>query len=134
MRPAFIVLCVLTLAAVGPAQADEQTPIRLSCDGTAKTGGTSKPITKLQVDINLRAGEVSFEDYFARIMGRYDWIISFRPEPDDLKNRGGSLSGDIDRVTGAASAMTETEGLGSRRNEITITNYDLVCKPVIRLF
>lgn len=24
MRPAFIVLCVLTLAAVGPAQADEQ--------------------------------------------------------------------------------------------------------------
>jgi hypothetical protein len=128
-RVAATSLLALTLMAGQPAAAQTASAIYLSCAGTV-TGktGKSEPVANLGLAINLAEHTVSGFSYgvVAHIDSADDVSISF--------SGAGStsyLSGEIDRVTGATSAMN-TVWLGK---EIRIQDsYDLVCKVKNRLF
>jgi hypothetical protein len=123
-------LLALTLMAGQPAAAQTASVIYLSCAGTV-TGktGKSEPVANLGLVINLAEHTVIgfSHDVVAHIDTADDLSISFQ-------GAGSSsyLSGEIDRVTGAASAMN-TVWLGKEiRSQ---DSYDLVCKKVTnRLF
>jgi hypothetical protein len=110
MTRTLIVLCVLTAAAVGLAQADEPTVITLSCDGMMKVyvkreEGKGEPITKMGVVVNLAGRTVLFDGHVAHIDHVDAAVIYFGGDSAKETTRY------IDRITGAMSATNVSGGL-----------------------
>jgi hypothetical protein len=122
-------LLALTLMAGQPAAAQTASVIYLSCAGTmtGKTG-KSERVANLGLVINLAERTVTgfSSDFVAHIDRTDDVSISFSGAGSSAH-----LSGEMDRVTGATSAML-TVWLGK---EILVQDlYDLECKVTNRLF
>jgi hypothetical protein len=121
---------LLALAAMRHAQAAEPTVITLSCDGTIRDSRASvrngKPIKNLGVVANLADKTVSFSSYVIRIDNVTAANISFSGETTTQVGGAAGIKitvvGDIDRVTGAMTATTESP--------IWTDTYDLLCQPV----
>lgn len=122
-------LLALTLVAGQPAAAQPASAIYLSCSGTV-TGktGKSEPVANIGLVINLAERTVTGFSCVAHIDSADDVSISF--------SGAGSLArlfGEIDRVTGATSAVNTVRRVDK---EVLIQDsYDLVCNKVTnRLF
>jgi hypothetical protein len=125
------------LLPAGNTQAAEPTMLTFSCDGTIADAkaSESKPerVTKMGLIVNFAERSVSGFNIVAHIDRVDDASISFGGE-GNLPPLPGARStpvsmtvmGSIDRVTGAVSATTLTTA--------TMYTYDLLCKPVKRLF
>jgi hypothetical protein len=121
---------LLALAAMRHAQAAEPTVITLSCDGTIRDSRASvrkvKPIKNMGVVANLADKTVSFSSYVIRIDNVTAANISFSGETTTQVGGAAGIKitvvGDIDRVTGAMTATTESP--------IWTDTYDLLCQPV----
>jgi len=123
------------------AQATEATVITLSCDGTSQLMGAStntpEPANKVGLVVNLADNTVTGFGVVACIDRTDAASISFSGEgPLSLHGaRFGtiSLTGEMDRVTGAVSVLTGTSSLRDNKVMSSYT-YDLVCKVTNRLF
>src|SRR5271168_774691 len=107
---------LLALAAMRHAQAAEPTVITLSCDGTVQDSranvGKGKSIKNMGLVTNLAERTVSFSSYVIHIDNVTAANISFSGETTtQLGETAGikvTVVGDIDRVTGAMTATTES--------------------------
>jgi hypothetical protein len=136
-----ILLCVLTVAAVGLARAEEPTVVMLSCDGTMtdfvnsgdKLTGTpvaKQPIRALSIIVDLAAKTVTFDGRRLALDTADDALVGFSSGhfPDD------DVLGSIDRITGKTE-VSETTVRGSERwSSERWSYYDLVCKATTRVF
>jgi hypothetical protein len=121
---------LLALAAMRYAQAAETTVITLSCDGTVRdnraSDGKREPINNLGLVANLAEQTVSFSSYVLHIDSVSAANISFSGKTTtQFYGHPGikiTVVGDIDRVTGAMTAVTESP--------IWTDTYDMLCKPV----
>ena len=120
---------LLALVAMGHAQAVEPTVITLSCDGTVRDSrasvGKGKPIKNMGLVANLAERTASFSSYVIHIDNVTAANISFS---GDTTTQFGvatgikiTIVGDIDRVTGAMTATTESP--------LWTDTYDLLCQP-----
>jgi len=136
-------LAVLSIAAAAflmakPVAGSEETTavLTLSCDGKMRALGSEEEetITNWGVEVNLPEGTVSgFVGIVARITRMDAAGMSFEGRGDLSVPGGGgpasgqiTLFGEIDRLTGAVSATTMTKA--------ATTYYELLCKPVKRMF
>ncbi len=124
-------LTTLIMLAWPNAQATETTVHSLLCDGTmTMTDAQPEPISRMGFVVNLADRTVTFGGYVAKIERVDDASISFRGEKTlAIRNvQAGAVivTGHIDRVTNAVSATTKTAAVAF--------TYDLLCKPVSRLF
>jgi hypothetical protein len=122
-----VLVLVAALLAWQKAQTAEPTVITLSCDGTVRdnraSDGKREPINNLGLVANLAELTVSFSSYVLHIDSVSAANISFSGET--TTQFGGhpiTVVGDIDRVTGAMTATTESP--------IWTDTYDVLCKPV----
>jgi hypothetical protein len=124
-----------------PATAQTPTVINLSCDGTSQIMGSPsasrEPVTKVGLVVNLVDRTVTGLGAVARIDRADAASVSFTGQGPLVVggSRTGtlSLSGELDRVTGALSAMAST--VSAFDNKVVGTlNYELVCKVTNRLF
>jgi len=123
------IVVLLALAAMRHAQAAEPTVITLSCDGTVRDSrasvGKGKPIKNMGVVADLAEKTVSFSSYVIHIENVTAANISFSGETTTQFGGDAGIKitvvGDIDRVTGAMTATTESP--------IWTDSYDLLCKP-----
>ena len=110
--------CLTFIAADGYALGAEPTVITRSCDGkltnTKVSNAEPQPINKMNLAVNLAERTVSFSGHSAGIDKADIAHISFSGEND-------AVHGEIDRVTGAAWAMTAS-------NAATFA-YKLLCRP-----
>jgi hypothetical protein len=122
----------LTLIVLMPnVQATETMVHSLLCDGTmTMTDAQPEPINKMGFVVNLADHTVTFGGYVAKIDRVDDAYISFRGEQElsigNVQTGAIIVMGHINRVTNAVSATTKTSAIAF--------TYDLLCKPVSRLF
>jgi hypothetical protein len=125
-----IALLPLLLAGRG-AQAVEATVITLSCDGTTTLGDAKpEPFNKIGVVVNFAEHTVSFLGYVVPITSVDAANVSFEGQVKTSSfgtTLSMTVSGSVDRVTGAMTATTLT-------TPTMMTNLDLHCKPTNRLF
>jgi hypothetical protein len=123
---------LLVLASLSIAQAAEPTgTLTLACQGTAKLGQKTDPISKgIIVNFADRTvhgfgypGASDRFDYPVKITGMNEVIIAFHGLNHDASE---SISGSIDRVTGDVEARNDTPS--------AILVYTLKCKPTQRMF
>jgi hypothetical protein len=112
-------------------QATETMVHSLLCDGTmTMTDAQPEPINKMGFVVNLADHTVTFGGYVAKIDRVDDAYISFRGEQElsigNVQTGAIIVMGHINRVTNAVSATTKTSAIAF--------TYDLLCKPVSRLF
>src|SRR5271163_1320783 len=107
---------LLALAGIRYAQAAEATVITLSCDGTLRESGArvgkAKPVKNMGVIANLAEKVVSFSSYGVHIDDVTAADITFSGETTTQFGGAAGIKitvvGDIDRVTGAMTATTES--------------------------
>jgi hypothetical protein len=103
------------------AQAAEPTVVTLSCDGkltnTKISNAKPEPISKMGLVVNFAERTVLFSGHLVGIDKADVAHISFSGENN-------AVHGEIDRVTGAMWATTESD--------VTTFAYNLLCKPTIR--
>jgi hypothetical protein len=121
------------------AEVAEPKVITLSCDGTVTDSRAADPkpeaVNKMGLVVDLSAQTVAG---FSGIVAHIDYVdaasISFRgiknlTAPDNgtpVTAESIMVMGQIDRVTGTASATT--------MSTVSVFNFDLLCKPTSRLF
>jgi len=115
------------------AQAAEATVITLSCNGNVTDGKSvdakPDPVNKLGVVVNFAEQNVSFAGYVVPISRVDAANVTFEGEVKGVAfglSLSTTVSGMVDRVTGAMTATTQTQS--------TMLNWDLLCKPANRLF
>jgi hypothetical protein len=115
------------------AQAAESTTIMLACDGKVTNLKTPDakpdPVNKLGVVVNFAEHNVSFAGYVVPITSADAANVSFEGEVQSRSlgiTLSVSVSGTVDRVTGAFDATTLTT--------VTAMQWELYCKPATRLF
>jgi hypothetical protein len=128
LLPAALTTSIVLMSNV---QATETMVHSLLCDGTmTMTDAQPEPINKMGFVVNLADHTVTFGGYVAKIDRVDDAYISFRGEQElsigNVQTGAIIVMGHIDRVTNAVSATTKTSAIAF--------TYDLLCKPVSRLF
>ncbi len=126
-------LLPLLLIAGQPAAAQTAAVINLSCDGTVKNGaGDTEPVRKMGLVVNLAQHTLVGFVPLARITRLDDVNVDFSGETGAALGGSSSVTGGIDRVTGATwinTFLTAKDG-----KIVSSQAYDLVCKVTSRLF
>jgi hypothetical protein len=116
-----VVIFLAFVVAESHAEATEPTVITLSCDGkltnTRVSNAKPEPISKMNLVVNFAERTVSFSGHLVGIHKADVAHISFSGENN-------AVHGEIDRVTGAMWATTDSDS--------TTFAYNLLCTPTTR--